>query len=265
MLFGIMVCMNPEEILRLYDAEQRHSIVFPDMQREENEHVVRYLRPAPGMSFVLYSQLNRENADAVIEAEKAYFERSNLNLEWWLFSHDQPSDLAERLLAHGLVADEPGAVMVLDLQEQPAIASQPASMDIVRLAQSSQLEDVISVMQPVWGGNFDWIRERLGGHMQTPGYLSIYVAYVHGEPASAAWTYFHPGSSFAVLRGGSTLPQYRGRGLYTSLVAVRAAEALARGCRFLTVEAVPASQPILKKNGFIHLTQVVSYNLQTVR
>ncbi len=233
------------------------------MRREESGQVVRYLRPAPGMSFVLYSQLNSGNADDVIEAEKAYFERNNLKMEWWLFSHDQPPDLAERLAAHGLIADEPATVMVLDLQEKPAIAGQLVSADVVRLTQRSQLEDVISVMQAVWGGNFDWMRERLGGHMQIPGYLSIYVAYVHGEPASAAWTYFHPGSSFAVLRGGSTLPRYRGRGLYTSLVALRAAEALARGCRFLTVEAAPASQPILQKNGFTHLAQVVSYNLET--
>ena len=72
-------------------------------------------------------------------------------------------------------------------------------------------------------------------------------------PAGAAWIYFHHGSSFASLWGGSTLPQYRGQGLYSALLAVRACEAQAHGFRFLTVDASPMSRPILEKHGFKQL------------
>ena len=80
--------------------------------------------------------------------------------------------------------------------------------------------------------------------------MSVYVAYVDGVPASAAWIDFHENNAFAGLWGGSTLPQYRQRGLYTALVSVRAQEAIARGVRYLTSDASPMSRAVLEKYGF---------------
>ena len=244
----------------MYDQEMRRNVRFADMRREETGQVVRYLRPAPGMSTVLYSRLNAQNADAVIAAEMAYFAQQKLLMEWKVFSHDQPADLAERLLAHGFCADDCGAIMALDLEEMPASLLQPVTLDVRRLEQPGQLEDVITVMQQVWGGNFDWLYERLGSHMQVPGYLSVYVAYVDNLPASAGWTYFYPGSPFAGIWGGSTIAPQRAKGLYTALLATRAQEARLRGYRFLTIDASPMSQPIVERHGFITLAQACSYN-----
>ncbi len=252
--------MQPAEILTIYDQDMRREVEFADMRREETPFVVRYLRPAPGMSFVLYSRLEVGTANAVIESEKAYFSDNNLRMEWKMYSHDTPTDLGERLLAHGFSPDESGAIMVLDLENIPASLMRPVDQDVRRLTQRSQLEDVIAVMRPVWGGNFDWVRQRLGDHMQIPGYLSVYAAYIDGLPVSAAWTYFYPNSHFAGLWGGSTLPQYRRKGLYTALIAVRACEALQRHYRFLTVECSPMSQPIVASHGFECLTYATSYN-----
>ena len=83
-----------------------------------------------------------------------------------------------------------------------------------------------------------------------PRVLSVYVAYVEGVPASTGWIIFPEGSVFGGLWGGSTLSQYRGRGLYTALLAIRAQEARGRGVRYLTVDASPMSRPILEKFGF---------------
>lgn len=261
-IVGIMGGMQPAEILALYDQDMRRNVEFADMRREETPFVVRYLRPAPGMSFILYSRLDADNADNVIESEKAYFMGRGQPLEWKVFSHDAPPDLGERLLAHGFSADEPGAIMVLDLENAPAGLLQPVEQDLRRLTHRGQLEDVIAVMQPVWGDNFDWMHQRLGSHMEIPGYLSVYVAYVDHLPVSAAWTYFYPNNRFASLWGGSTLPQYRRRGFYTALLAARTREALQRGYRFLTVECSPMSQPIVASHGFICLTHATSYNWQ---
>jgi GNAT superfamily N-acetyltransferase len=80
--------------------------------------------------------------------------------------------------------------------------------------------------------------------------VSIYVAYVDGVPASVGWIDFHERSDFAGLWGGSTLPAYRKRGLYTALVAERAQEAIQRGVRYLTIDASPMSRAVLEKFGF---------------
>jgi GNAT superfamily N-acetyltransferase len=66
-------------------------------------------------------------------------------------------------------------------------------------------------------------------------------------------------TSFATLWGGSTLRQYRGRGFYTALLAVRAREARRRGFRFLQVDASPDSQPILARYGFRCLAYSTPY------
>ena len=61
------------------------------------------------------------------------------------------------------------------------------------------------------------------------------------------------GDPFGSLWGGSTLPEHRGRGIYSSLVAARAGEARERGCRWLTVDCSPMSLPILERRGFERL------------
>ncbi len=83
--------------------------------------------------------------------------------------------------------------------------------------------------------------------------VSIYISYQEQQPASAAWIFFHAGSSFASLWGGATLPQFRNQGHYSLLLAARAQEARARGFSLLTVDASPMSRPILEKHGFQYL------------
>ncbi len=80
--------------------------------------------------------------------------------------------------------------------------------------------------------------------------MSVYVAYVDDQPASAAWIYFPKKSQFASLWGGSTVTDFRKQGLYTALLAVRAQEAKGRQVTYLTVDASPMSRPILEKFGF---------------
>jgi GNAT superfamily N-acetyltransferase len=52
------------------------------------------------------------------------------------------------------------------------------------------------------------------------------------------------------LDGGATLPQARGRGAYSALVAARWDDAVRRGMPALVVQAGPMSAPILERLGF---------------
>lgn len=245
--------MHHSDLLALFDREQRRDIVYPDMTREARQHVVRYTRPAPGANFILFSDLAGADVDAVIEQELAYFSSLGQPFEWKVYSHDQPADLKERLEAHGFVSDEPEAIMLLDLQQAPQTLFAPVSADIRSIHQRQELGDVILVLEEVWGHSFDWVWDRLGAHLEIPGYLNVYVAYVDGIPASAAWIYFHAGSQFASLWGGSTRQAYRQQGLYSALLAARAQSARRSGVRFLTVDASPMSAPILAKHGFFQI------------
>lgn len=239
----------------IFDREQRRDINYPDMRREETGGVVRFVRPAPGMSFVLFSDLDETTCEDAIREQTACFSTLGQPFEWKVYEHDQPADLVERLRSHGFEVDEPEAVMLLDLREVAAELLAPIPPGLRRVARREDLADVRAVLSGVWEKNFDWIDDRLGSHLEIPGYLSVFVMDADGQPVSTAWIYYHPGSIFADLWGGSTLPEYRGRGYYTALLAVRVQEALSRGRRYLTVDASPESQPILAKHGFIQLTR----------
>jgi GNAT superfamily N-acetyltransferase len=242
--------MDVHEILGSYTYWQRIQIETPGMTKEAHPHLVRFLRPAPGMSFISYSRLDETNADAVIAGQVSYFREHQQPFSWKVYGYDTPPDLAARLEAQGGEISEEEDVMVLELDDLPASLSRTVHGDVRRLTQPEQLNDVIRVEEQVWGGNFAWIRERLGSHLAIPGYLSVYAAYAAGQPVCAAWIYFHAGSPFADLWGGSTLPAYRQQGFYTALLAARVQEARRRGFRFVTIDAGPMSAPIVRRHGF---------------
>lgn len=254
--------MEQEAILALYDQEQRIEIEYPDMRKEILPHVVRFVRPGPGMSQIRFSSVDEYNADQVIAEQIEYFRPHDGPFSWKLYSHDRPADLGERLAGHNFVGDESEPVMILDLHHSPAALLEPVTADVRRLTRPEQLDDVIQIMAQVWGGSFDWMRGRMGPHLEIPGYLSLYVAYAQGNPACAGWTYFYKNSHFAGIFGGSTLPAYRKQGLYTAVLATRVQEAIQRGYRFMVIEASSMSRPIVSRHGFTVLTYSQDFEWQ---
>ena len=244
--------MNIAQIIALYDQDQRRNVEYPDTHREVTPTIVRHIGTSDSREgFIMYSQLDDSNADDTIREQIRYFEHIGQDFEWKLYDYDQPPDLKERLKSHGFAVEEAEAIMVLPLEEAPQILWQPVSPNIQRITHPEKLTDVINIQQQVWDEDFSWLNEYLGGALRNyPEQMSVYIAYVDDQPASAAWTYFPKHSQFASLWGGSTVSEYRKQGLYTALLAVRAQEANARGVRFLTVDASDMSRPILEKFGF---------------
>jgi DNA-binding GntR family transcriptional regulator len=140
----------------------------------------------------------------------------------------------------------------------PSQLLQPVSADIRRIDDPEGLKDVVYVLDKVYSNDNAWVYDRLGSHLEIPGYLSIYLAYVDNQPASIAWTYF-PKGYFAMLFAGSTISEFRKQGLYTSLLSVRLQEIRERAYRIAVVEAGSMSRPIVAKHGFQHLTTKYDY------
>lgn len=258
--------MTIAEIRALYDREQRREVTHPGMRREVVPQVIRHVDLLGHSSIVLHSQLDPATADAVIEEQIAYFDGMGHDFEWKVYDYDPPPDLRERLAAHGFAIEDPEAIMVLDLADLPTVLAAPVTADIRPVTTPAGLREVIAVEEAVWEDSRDWLEQSLRDEMAlTPDDLRIYVAYVDGVPAGTAWIRFHPGSQFAGLWGGSTLAAYRGRGLYTALLAVRTQDALGRGVRFLTVDASPMSRPILEKLGFRRIATATACNWSVKR
>ncbi len=252
--------MNRQELLALYDQHLRIEIDYPGVRKESSPQLVRFIKPAPGMNFIAYSRLDEAHLDASIQEQIAYFAPMRQPFSWHVYEHDSPPNLKDRLLVHGFAPDDdPDAVMVLNVQGVSSALLEASPIEIKRLTQSDQLDDVVRTEEQVLGGNFSWLKQRLSEHMAIPDYLSVYVAYVDGQPACSGWIYFYPHNAFAGLFGGATLPTLRKRGLYTAVLAVRVREALQRGYRFVTTGASPMSRPILAHHGFQQLTCAYAY------
>jgi GNAT superfamily N-acetyltransferase len=121
---------------------------------------------------------------------------------------------------------------------------------------------IAALQSAVWGRDWGWLGENLTGRIAAAlDGIAVLAAEAGGEVVSAAWlAFFQPGAgSFARLLGGSTLPQWRGRGIYRALVAARAQRAAARSVEYLQADASDDSAPILRRLGFHAVTTTTAY------
>ena len=253
--------MKKNDLLIRYDKDLRLRLVYPEAQKEITDDVVRFIRPTPGMNLVLFTFANERHLDRVIDNTVEFFVPMDQPFTWRVYDHDRLPGLKNKLASHGFANEEGDPVMVLDVNEAPDFVTELVDVNIRRIIDRDGLKDIVQVLDQVYGGRNDWVYDRMGMHLQVPGYLSAYVAYVDDKPASIAWTCF-PRGHFAALYGGTTLVEYRGRGLYTTLLHARLKEIRERGYSYAVVETGSMSRPIVEKNGFQQLTTVWDYEWQ---
>jgi GNAT superfamily N-acetyltransferase len=244
--------MDNQQIRQIYDRYIRQEAEYPNFTREEMPGIVR-LAPQSGdeRGFIAYTRLDEENAQASIEAQIAYFDERGVDFEWKLYDYDTPTDLKERLAQRGFEIGEDEAILFFDLESLPERLRLPVQADVRRLEPGEPLDDILTIENEVWSTDHSSLVQRLKRTQDEHGELiSIYVAYMQGEPAAAGWIEYYPGKPVAGLWGGSTRATFRGNGLYKALLARRAQEALQRGVSYLTVDASPMSRPILERLGF---------------
>jgi GNAT superfamily N-acetyltransferase len=219
--------VETSEILELFDEQMRRQPADADgFLSGENWSAVLW-PPADG------------NVEPLIARMR---EHGGRWVEWKYYSHDGP-ELREKLLAAGLEPDDEETVVVA---EAASIPPPPADVEL-----REEADVFIELAKTVFGEE----------HGPLPDGAVAVVAYVDGQPVSGGRVDLDPGVEFAGLFGGVTLPEHRGRGLYRATVARRAEIAREAGYRFLYVDALPTSRPILERNGFVQLTTTTPFTL----
>jgi len=245
--------MNNSELLAIFDKEVRRECEWTRMRRDVLPNLVRYTLTdvGHGGGHVSWSDLTAEIADPAIQSQIDYFKALNVDFEWKYYSHDQPSDLPQRLIAHGFKAQEPEALMVADINDLPPVYWTMDVSSVARVTTPHEVDEIVRMESEVWGQEISGFAAGMKFDLEHhPDAISVFAVWKDGRIVSAAWTHYLRPTSFATLWGGSTLNQYRRHGFYSALLAVRAREARERGFRFLQVDASPDSQPILSKHGF---------------
>lgn len=206
--------------------------------------------------FVAFCRVSEDCLDDLIHQQKARAERFGYSLEWKVYGHDDPPDLAQRLIAAGFEPDPVEQVVALKLG-QHALEGFPSTTNAVikRIEDAGGLEAVVEISRDIGRDNVERERARLKAAVEDdPESMSIYVAYVRGEPASCGRLHVGKASGLGELCGGRTKTKFRNQGLYLALVRARLVEAIQRELPYVTVDALPTSEPLLLKRGFKKVT-----------
>ncbi|HWM39788.1 MAG TPA: GNAT family N-acetyltransferase [Streptomyces sp.] len=198
--------------------------------------------------------------DQLIARQRDCFAARSEQVEWRTHGHDAPAELPGRLRAAGFAAEGLKTVVVGPTARMATEPALPDGVALRRVTSEADMRRIAAHQATVWDMDLSWLAGMLTERSEAaPDDVFVLVAEHGGEIVSAAWMFLWPGRDFAGLRGGTTVPAWRGRGIYRSLVAARAGIAAERGVRYLHVDATGDSLPILRRLGFRAVTTTTPY------
>jgi hypothetical protein len=243
---------------QLLDAVERTLFIYPEVPGMVSDLHVRGVvgreTPVshPVANLVGCANLDDVTADATVHAIRERFAAAQRSFGWITSPSSQPRDLPRRLVEAGLVkADELAGMVLTDLaipiRANPEVEVRAATVDEQRRA--------IPMTATAYGMPLDvagWFVDALigaGDRLRS----TMYHAYLpdHRDPVAFGNLVFVPNTSIVLLGGAATVGDLRGRGIYTSLVARRLADARAAGADAAVIQAVRGtSAPVCAKLGF---------------
>ncbi|MPZ84087.1 MAG: GNAT family N-acetyltransferase [Actinophytocola sp.] len=257
--------MDRDAALAAFDTQLRN-VARPSLGGGRFERVGKVIRcvstAEDGWSGVEWSDLDESTADEVIAEQVAFFTGQSRTFEWKYYAYDKPANLPDRLRAAGLRPGEDEALMVAAVADIPTDMPAPEGIELRLATDDAGLELARQVHDEVFGGDHSGMiasmRDRL---REDPDALAVVLAMAGDQPVCASRVDFHPGTDFASLWGGGTLPPWRRRGIYRAMVAYRTRMAADRGFSYLRTDALPPSRPILEKLGFQRISTTIPFTL----
>lgn len=251
-------------LLAEYDARLRGwaGTLPPGARKEEDGPLLRVSGLHRG--FLLAPRelgVRGQELDRLIERQRSYFAARGEGVEWKTHTHDLPEELPDRLLTAGFRPEPSETVMVARTDRIARTPASPPPGVVLRCVSSlADLRRLVAMQATAFGEERPWRAEELARQINAaPDETVVVVAETDGQVISGARLGVEPGTGFAGLWGGATLPGWRGRGVYRALVAERARLAASLGARYLYVDALPASAPILGRLGFRPITTTTPY------
>ncbi|MET9462130.1 GNAT family N-acetyltransferase [Streptomyces canus] len=249
--------MDHVAVLALFDRDVREGAQpdGPGARVERVGGVVRHVAAEHGWNGVVWSDLDESSADKAIAEQIAYYTGLGREFEWKLYGHDLPFDLGQRLRAAGFTAEPEETLMIAEVADLTLDVEPPEGIRFLAVTDRTGVDLVADVHEKAFGTDSSRLRHQLLARLQDdPDTVVAVVALAGDVPVSAARMELVPGTRFAGLWGGGTVESWRGRGIYRALVAHRARAAVERGYRYLQVDALATSRPILERLGFEPLT-----------
>ncbi|MGW3043531.1 GNAT family N-acetyltransferase [Kitasatospora sp. NPDC001159] len=254
--------MDRDHVLALFDDRIRRNAQpdGPGVRVERDGAVVRQLGGEHGWNGVVWSGLDEAGVDAAIAAQVRYFTELGREFEWKTYAHDRPADLGQRLLAAGFTAEPDEALMIARIGDLPTGPVLPEGVRLETVTDPAGVDLMVAAHELAFGTDLPGLRERMLDHLRhSSETVGMVVAMAGDQPVSEARMELNPGTGFAGLWGGGTVPGWRGKGIYRALVAHRARLAADLGYEYLQVDASDQSRPVLERLGFARLSTTTPY------
>jgi hypothetical protein len=211
------------------------------------------LGPVPSFTQLSRLRLDPDTvAETIHEVRAEIARRGHRRATWSVTSSAAPGDLADRLYAHGFVADDHYGALVLTAAPPAApdgvVARRIASFEEFKLA--SELSRAAFGNREDRAAEWDAIAESQFALERAGHGPRVYLVFVDDRPAGSGLALFEDGLPAGLLVGGGVVAEARGRGAYRALVRARWDDAVTSGFDALCVHGGPMSRPILERLGF---------------
>ena len=195
-----------------------------------------------------------DEPDHWIGRQVAFFGGRGQRVEWKTYERDEPADLPERLERAGFVPEDHEVVLLGRCEDLVHDVDLPEGVGLRDVESDDDWERVRVMVDAVWGTDSSWVNDSLRVEQRArPDLMTATVVeeVSTGRVLSYAVLRLTEHTEFAGLWGGSTLPEWRRRGLYRALVSHRARLAIDRGYPYARVDTSPDSRPILTALGML--------------
>jgi GNAT superfamily N-acetyltransferase len=255
--------MTHAELLDVYDRDVRGSFRTRLPQGwvgEQDGPLTRCLTPHGGFAMLTddSSHLTKAELQALVARTFNFYDNHNRGFEWKTFDHDR-GDLRPLLAQHGAQPEPAEALVLGDASALAGDVDAPAGLTLGAVTSRADLERVAALESEVWAQDWSWLADDLEARLAGPEPVEILLVEDGDLAVATAWLVPLAGTPVAGLWGGSTLPAYRGRGIYRALVARRARTAVERGYATLQVDASDDSRPLLERLGMHVVGRTVPY------
>jgi hypothetical protein len=251
--------------LDAYDCQLRTDAETPSAVAVRRLGPLRLVTFAGGRGFVTYRDLGGADAATIgrwVEEALAHYRGVGAitRVEWKTRAHDRAPGLYDALERNGFVPGEPESIMVGEAALLAIDCSLPEGVELRRVTSEVDVRALSAMQEEIFGGGFaEEMADALLQRLSRGDGMELWVAEAGGELVSAGRLEPVAGSEFAGIWGGATRPEWRGRGIYRALTAVRARSALRLGKRLIHSDSTEDSRPILERAGLVKVSSTTPY------
>ena len=263
-----MISMDDRaRFLAAYDEQLRTDAEMPSAVSVTVLGPLRLVTFAGGRGFITYQDLGGADAGTIrnlVGTALAHYlaNPAITRVEWKTRGHDHAPGLHQSLVDHGFVPEEPESIMIGEAQRLAVDLAPPEGVILRQVSQENDVRAMTAMSALAFGDppavaseEADALLRRLS---RQDG-MELWVAEADGQVVSAGRLEPVPDTSFAGIWGGSTLPEWRRRGIYRALTAERARSALRLGKTLINSDSTEYSRPILERYGFLKVSTTTPY------